>query len=59
MMAGVFLPIIGSRVSNQVHQVGLQGPAHGGEDGRGVEVVLAVVQQIIEEIEYVEPSALG
>lgn len=59
MMPGVLGPIVGCRVAEQVHHVWLQGPAHGGESRRGAQVVLDVVEQIIEQIEYVEPATLG
>jgi hypothetical protein len=34
----------------QVHHKWLQGPAHRGEDSGGIQVVLAVVEQIVEEV---------
>lgn len=59
MVPGVLLPIVGCSVPEQVHNEWLQGSAHRGEGRRSVQVILAVVEQIIEEIEYVEPSTLG
>lgn len=58
MVSGVLLPIVGCSVAEQVHHERLQGPAHRGEYCRAVQVVLAVMEQIIEEIKYVEPATL-
>lgn len=58
IVPGILLPIVGCSVAEQIHHVWLQGPADRGESRRGIQVVLAVVEQIIEQIKYVEPSTL-
>lgn len=58
IVPGVFLPIVGCYVAEQIHHVWLQGPADRGESCRGIQMVLAVVEQIIQQIKYVEPSTL-
>lgn len=58
MVPGMFLSIIGCGVPKQLHHVWLQRSADRGEGGRCIEVVLAMMEQIIEEIEDVKPPAL-
>lgn len=59
VVSWVLGPIIGRSMSKQVHHVWLQGPTHDGEIRGSIEVVFAVMKQIIEQIEYVELSTLG
>jgi hypothetical protein len=58
MMTGVLLSIVGCGVPEQLHHVWLQGSADRGEGGRGIEVVFAMMEQIIEEIKDMEPPTL-
>lgn len=58
MMAGVLLLIIGCGVPKQLHHIWLQGPADRGEGGCRIEVVFAMMEQIIEEIKDMKPPAL-
>lgn len=58
VVSGIFLSIVGCSMAEQVHHVWLYGPAHRGEGGIAIQVVLGVVEQIIQKIEYVELPTL-
>ncbi len=58
MVFRVFLSIVGRRVAQQFHHMRLQRPAESRERSRRGVVVFRMMEQVIQEVQYMQPLPL-